>query len=1288
MFYIILVSILGLGEITKSVYFSEKELSFNAVKGYEVPKIRSCNFIPTPGEPQLPVKAVYFLLPEGTTVKEVKVKGSEFKWLAGEYNVCPSQPPQILSEMPNFKSQITEFVEPKPEVYKSADEYPGKLIEFAGEGSMRGYRIAEVLVYPLQWIPATRKLKFYTSIDISIELTEPRTPNPEYRNIPPEMIKLVKDLVINPDDVSYQAIKLSPINRDFASSTSYQGYEYVIITKALLASQFEPLVQWKTSKGIKSVIRTTEWIDANYTGRDLQEKIRNFLKIAALDSGLVWVLLGGDTDPDPMNVVVPSRAAYAMACSSGLPYPDEDSLHSDLYYSDLDGTWDANNNYIFGELNDSVDLYPDIFVGRAPVRDGSDVQTFVNKTIKYEKNPPPGYLDNALFMAEILWTDPYTDAGIGKNMIGELFPTDFNILKLYESLGNENRDSVINAMNSGNSLLNHDGHGWIGYMGTGPDGIGNQNIDGLTNGDAQGILYSIGCWCGAFDYDFCIGEHWVLNPNGGGIAFIGNSRYGWGSPGNPGFGYSDKIDESFFYNIFKKGETHIGATLAHTKMDYIAYSRSENVFRWHQYQLNLLGDPELDIWTGEPSGLLQISYPESLIVGESRFKVSVTHDGSPIKGALVCCNKYFDDEVFATSYTNQAGEAIFTVNPSSPGTLLVTASYHNYYLRQKKAIVFSTGPCPGYYSQEISDSGINGEINPGELIDLTVTLKNYGTEQADGVNATLRTNDSYITLLDSTHDFGDISASGVVSGDFSFRVASTCQNGHLISCTLSIQNFEDINLNLLVQTPWLEYQNYAVDKILSPGDTSELWITIKNTGGEALDVEGKISSSDTELIILDTLATLERIKQGSYGNFSYRIAVKPTCPSPHLTEIILNSKSLGYSFEDTFLLKIGEGVISFFDDFESDTNWTHGGATDLWTVTQHNYHSSSHSWYCGDTTSWQYENDIDTCWLLSPEFTIGPSSWLSFWCRFNVAIYSAHGYEGDGIYAIINPANGGAEDTLDFIGCGGALRKVKSKFETDWAKYSYDLSEYPIGDTLQVKFGFVSDNKDVAGGFYVDDVRVGELETEPQLRIGDLIINDSLGNNDGIVDPGESVFVYIWLINEGTSPLFNTSGNISCPDSYVTILSYDSLIFGDIPGKGVVEGWFSFEISSSAPYGHYLDFSLNVDGNNIPIRIKVYGTGAEETKLPGSFGIALYPNPSRSDEIIIRYSVGGIKTINNSRITIYDISGRLVREITIHDSRFTNHEVVWDTEKLGGGVYFIRFTAGDYNITKKLILLR
>ena len=62
----------------------------------------------------------------------------------------------------------------------------------------------------------------------------------------------------------------------------------------------------------------------------------------------------------------------------------------------------------------------------------------------------------------------------------------------------------------------------------------------------------------AYDVSNCIAEHYVQNSNGGGIAFIGNSRYGWyyaGSFDTLSMGYDIQFFESIFQdNLYKLGQ--------------------------------------------------------------------------------------------------------------------------------------------------------------------------------------------------------------------------------------------------------------------------------------------------------------------------------------------------------------------------------------------------------------------------------------------------------------------------------------------------------------------------------------------------------------------------------------------------------------------------------------------------------------------------------------------------------------------------------------------------------------
>ena len=98
-----------------------------------------------------------------------------------------------------------------------------------------------------------------------------------------------------------------------------------------------------------------------------------------------------------------------MTCEAG-GHVDEDAIACDLYYADLDGSWNADGDGIFGEIDDDVDLYPDVFVGRASATLTSHVEAFVSKILSYERDPEPGYHLDMLMAGEVLWTDPFTDS--------------------------------------------------------------------------------------------------------------------------------------------------------------------------------------------------------------------------------------------------------------------------------------------------------------------------------------------------------------------------------------------------------------------------------------------------------------------------------------------------------------------------------------------------------------------------------------------------------------------------------------------------------------------------------------------------------------------------------------------------------------------------------------------------------------------------------------------------------------------------------------------------------------
>jgi len=87
--------------------------------------------------------------------------------------------------------------------------------------------------------------------------------------------------------------------------------------------------------------------------------------------------------------------------------------------------------------------------------------------------------------------------------------------------------------------------------------------------------------------------------------------------------------------------------------------------------------------------------------------------------------------------------------------------------------------------------------------------------------------------------------------------------------------------------------------------------------------------------------------------------------------------------------------------------------------------------------------------------------------------------------------------------------------------------------------------------------------------------------------------------------------------------------------------------------------------------------------------LIISPNPVRGS-CIFRYWSGKEEKV---RLTLYDLTGRVVRSFTSHVSRLTSHEFFWDGrdgngKEVSSGVYFLRAVGGEKDITKKVIVVR
>jgi hypothetical protein len=720
-----------LDQIEFEIGYSEDDLIFETYGNYDIILLPDCELSETAGEPAIPYKIVNIILPDGFELQpnsiSIEFLGEIF--IPGNYNILPAQAPRPVSSYIPEQSKAEEITranefEKEDNIYNSFDFYPIEGFEVLEKTSYQGVQLGHIKIYPIRYWPIDRSAVLFTKInvkialieDISAQILEPEFDDQYLRSIVINPLDfddfyttdieswLMRDLGfdINLNSVSWRT--RAENSKQTGSNLKSEDVQYVIITNSTnYYSNFFPLAEWKTKKGVPARIVDDGWIKNTYTGNDTQEKIRNFIRDAVNTWETEWVLLGGDIS------VIPYRGGYGKVGS----YP-ADSLPTDLYYSDLDGNWDADADKTYGETTDNVNLYPDVYVGRAPVETTAQVDNFVSKTMYYERNVSSGYQLEMLFMAEKL--DTNTDAGISKDYIGTQFvPTRFNITKLYQTRNNLSKSSALYEMSQGKGIINHAGHcNWY-VMSIGSSSLVRSDVDKLTNKNKQGILYTIGCITTAFENNDCIAEHFLLNTKGGTVGFIGNSRYGWYSPGNPKGGPSNMFDQEFFNLLLQKDIYHLGEVVAKHKIKYISSSSSYNTYRWIQYALNLLGDPELPLWTDLPKDL-SVTHPDEVYFGPQTVTIQVNDSltNAPLKDALVCLQ---GEDVYEYGLTDSNGAIDFYIDPSSNKAINVTATYYNYYPYEgqiKKIIIDTKAPLMVINTEEYG--WYNSD--PGNVIDV------------------------------------------------------------------------------------------------------------------------------------------------------------------------------------------------------------------------------------------------------------------------------------------------------------------------------------------------------------------------------------------------------------------------------------------------------------------------------------------------------------------------------------------------------------------------------------------
>ncbi|MCD4817736.1 MAG: T9SS type A sorting domain-containing protein [Candidatus Cloacimonetes bacterium] len=802
---------------------------------------------------------------------------------------------QVLSDIKVYPSQILgtesepyrgEFVIDN-EFYNGSSVFPQPKIEIGEPAILRDYRIVPVTVNAFQYNPLKEELVIINNIEIEVEVTGNRGLN----------IKKSSKKKSRAFESLYQSSILnyeSFVMRD----EEYQQPSYLFIhpNNTSVASALEYLTEWKRQKGFEVNTAST-----SQTGSS-NSSIKNYIQNAynTWENPPEFVVLVGDVNG---SVSIPTF--YETWSGYG--------GEGDHTYSKLEGN----------------DVLADVIMGRLSCGSVTDLQTIISKVLKYEKEP---YMGNTNWYNQALLVgDPsssgtstiYTNQSIGQ-MITE--HSDINLTEVYSG---GYSSAMTNNINSGVSYFNY--RGYIGMS-----GFGNSQINSLSNGPMLPLAIFLTCSTGGFASGESRSEAFIRAGSAsvpkGAIAAIGTATSGTHT------NFNNCIDAGIYYGIFADKIYNPGGAINRGKLAlYMHYPQNPgNYVDIFSHWNTLMGDPGVELWTGIPQQLV-VDYESQISPGTDYLEIIVEDEnGNPLLDTWVTA-LMDDDGIFATGYTDENGYLALEINAEVEGTVRLTATKHDFIPHLGGFTVSETDIFVNTVEIVIDDdnsggsSGNNdGIVNPGEEIELSVSLQNFGTQTANAVSAEISSDNEFIEITDNTESYGNISSGNAVfcADNFNFSVAENTLDGTKLKIDITISDNAGNEWTDIIFIPVqganldvIEYTIEDVNGILEPGETAAVSITLQNNGSVIANaISGELISTDSRITVIDANGYFGNISGGGQasntGNtFEIQASAQIVMGTQFMMEVNLTNTD---GFEQTVHFILGVGEVSINDPVGPD----------------------------------------------------------------------------------------------------------------------------------------------------------------------------------------------------------------------------------------------------------------------------------------------------------------------------------------------------------------------------------
>ena len=585
--------------------------------GYRLAEIPGESTLQRIGYPAVPVIARWIAAPPGSTVEllERQVETIHVGPLA------PVQPSR-------YRDRPAPAFAVVPEAYASPRMLPSEAATLESEGQLRRQPVTRLEIHPARYVPATGELEIARSLELRIHFSEPMPPaTPEGPTFDRLMdLWLVGHATSRADSPPVPESMLMIVSDDYLEV-------------------IDPLVQWKTRRGIEVTVRSMGEVGS--TAHDVFAAIQE--AYTASDPPLTYVLLVGDETGVPTNTVEAS---------------------------DYDGQ--GESDFLF-TLLEGDDLIPDVLIGRLPAKQAVQVETQVSRLIRYEREVGRSDPDAWIMGA----------TGIGSSGTGAYDP-DYvrvdRIITAFEEYGYTDTDrffesqwhpadpgEIVESINAG--------RGWVAFMGHGSGtgwyfdqdwqfGFENSHIAQLTNDGMWPVVMDVACSNGDFtSIEPCFAEAFTRagtpdSPRGAASIYSSTIPAAWDEPA--------EMEEGVVYCFLDDrealwGEALLGGLLHMQEF----FGATGTVVEVAKTFVNF-GDPSLVVRSRIPTRI-QVEHPFEQAIGASQVRVAVAdEDGVPLSGAVVALSDGLG--LVDVALTDAAGNATFAAALAEGDTLDVVVT--------------------------------------------------------------------------------------------------------------------------------------------------------------------------------------------------------------------------------------------------------------------------------------------------------------------------------------------------------------------------------------------------------------------------------------------------------------------------------------------------------------------------------------------------------------------------------------------------------------------------------------